>query len=124
MKSVQKEKQQIKFWFYSSERIEKIGNKFSLAFNSKIIDTDFENVFEWSQQTTGDIYINISRNHTKVRIRSPILIYFQHYDFDDEQIKSFGVKLRAVFQTHIYRGNYIVEINNDLVFLEVFEIYN
>ena len=124
MESSNKEKQQIKYWFYSSESIEKISGKFNRAFNSEIIDIDFENVYEWSQQNVGDVYVNISRDHTNARVRSPVLIFFQHHDFEDEQIKSFGMTLRKAFQTHIYRGNYTMNNNNALLLLEVIEVYN
>ena len=124
MELVYKEKQQIKYWFYSSDSMEKISEKFSRAFNSEIIDIDFENVYEWSQQTVRDVYVNISRDHTDARVRSPVLIFFQHYDFEDGQIKSFGMMLKKLFQTHIYRGDYTLQNNDSLQLLEVFEIYN
>jgi len=122
-------KQRIKYWFYSSESIDKISEKFSHAFQSEILDIDYENVYEWAQQTIGDIYVNISRNHTDARIRSPVLVYFEHCEFENELIKSFGIKLQRAFRTHIYRGRYTYQNRynpqkNALRLLQVFEVYN
>jgi len=55
MESAHRGKPEIKYWFYSSDSMEKISCKFSRAFNSEIIDIDFENVYEWPQQTIGDM---------------------------------------------------------------------
>jgi hypothetical protein len=118
-------------WFYSSLSMEKIAQKVSNALNSKIYDLDYENKYEWSQQKIGEIDVNISRDHTNVRIRCPVLVIFQsgrtlnrERGFEDEQIKSFGEKLSTEFQTHFYRGNYTYENSDKLHLSEVFEIYN
>ena len=115
-------KKQVNFWFFTSKNISEISKKFSNAFDSIILDTDYENVYEWSQQMLGDIYVNISRNHTKARKYSPVLIFFQDYSFEDEQTKSFGTKLHKEFQAHVYHGNYVLQDNDELL-LEVIETY-
>ena len=123
MNPEQKTKQRINFWLFSSRNLDYISKRFCYIFSSQIIDIDYENVYEWSQQTIGSIYVNISRNNTKPRIKAPISIFFDDIRFYEEQIKSFGMKLHEEYQTTVYRGRFSIQSNDELI-LEPVETYS
>lgn len=120
-----KYKSRIYFCFLSSEDFKVISQKVSEAFNSTIIDIDYENVYEWSQQSIDNqYYINISRNHTKARsdVSNPVKIFFEADVFTPIGIDEIGYKLKALSNTLVHYGNCIHLCDDDYGF-EIIKSY-
>ena len=51
-------------------------------------------------------YVNIARNHLKVRDREPIIVSFENEEYSNFEIDNIGNKLASIFDSIVYYGEY------------------
>ncbi|MCB9333910.1 MAG: hypothetical protein H6574_22875 [Lewinellaceae bacterium] len=97
-----------KFWLYLEIELTDLLPRFERIFQVDNLYRDYENVWEWieSRDSTGEIYLNISRSHNweNGNYSEPIQIILAHNSKEPIDEDEIGRKLLEEFKTPVFYG--------------------